>query len=76
MQAVIVYILVEEDTGLLSISWMDLFQTVFNSFQGWNVAKKALYYVLAVFLNLPLLRYFPRSNFGWSRNLRYLKIVL
>ena len=34
MQAVIVYILVEEDTGLLSISWMDLFQTVFNSFQG------------------------------------------
>ena len=41
MQAVIVYILVEEDTGLLSISWMDLFQTVFNSFQGWNVAKKS-----------------------------------
>ena len=27
-----------------------------------NIAKKALYYVLAVFLNLPLLWHFPKTN--------------
>ena len=37
--------------------------------------KEALLYVLAVFLNQPLLWYFPKSNFlfTWSRNLISLK---
>ena len=46
----------------------------FNSFQGLNIAKKALIYVLAVFLNQPLLWYFAKSNFlfGCPRDLRCL----
>ena len=46
-----------------------------NFFQRLNFAKKALYCVLAVFLNPPLLWYFPKSgfSFGWSKNVRWLK---
>ena len=42
---------------------MDFCKIEFNSFQGLNIAKTALHCVLVVFLNPPLLWYFPKSNF-------------
>ena len=70
----ILYILVEEDPGLLSISkprWIS-FRRNLTAFRSEKLRKAALFCVLAVFFNQTPLWYLPRSNFlfDWSRNLR------